>query len=188
MLGYWDDIEATQAAIVDGWLHTGDVGQVDEDGYLTITDRKKDLIITSFGKNIAPALLERLLTDDPYIDQAIVHGDRKPFVSALIVPNFAALSARAVELRCEIDLEGEMITSRPLLDFYAERIEQIMRAVSQPERVRAFLVLGRPLQVEFEELTATLKVRRRQILLSYEDRLEALYAKAPTDVPSITGC
>ena len=178
MLGYWDDPEATRSAIVDGWLHTGDVGHLDEDGYLTITDRKKDLIITSCGKNIAPALLERLLTEDPYIDQAIVHGDRKPFVSALIVPNFAALAAKAADIGCAIDVEDEMIVSEPLRAFVAERVDRIMEAVSQPERVRAFLILGRPLQVESGELTATLKVRRRQILRSFEDRLEALYAKA----------
>ncbi len=179
MLGYWDDPEATKAAIVDGWLHTGDVGTIDQDGYLRITDRKKDLIITSCGKNIAPALLERLLTDDPYIDQAIVHGDRKPFVSALIVPNFAALSATAAELGCPIDVEDDIIRSGPIRDFFAERVDRIMEAVSQPERVRAFLLLGRPLRVEAGELTATLKVRRREILRSYEGRLEALYARVP---------
>ena len=178
MLGYWDDPEASKAAVVDGWLHTGDVGRLDEDGYLTITDRKKDLIITSCGKNIAPMWLERLLTDDPYIDQAIVHGDRKPFVSALIVPNLAALSAKATELGCSIEVEADLITSGPLRAFFAERVERIMQSVSQPERVRAFLLLGRPLQVEAGELTATLKVRRREILRSYEGRLETLYAKA----------
>jgi long-chain acyl-CoA synthetase len=177
MLGYWQDPEATKGAIVDGWLHTGDVGQLDEDGFLTITDRKKDLIITSCGKNIAPAMLEALLTGDPYIDQAIVLGDRKPFVAALIVPNLPMLEAKARELGCGIDRDDELIATSAIRDFMAERVEQIMRAVSQPERVRAFLLLGRPLQVDAGELTATLKVRRRHILRSFEDRLEALYTK-----------
>jgi long-chain acyl-CoA synthetase len=94
MLGYWQDPEATRGAIVDGWLHTGDVGHLDAEGFLTITDRKKDLIITSGGKNISPSELERLLVSDPYIDQAVVYGDGRPFISALIVPNFPLLQAR----------------------------------------------------------------------------------------------
>jgi long-chain acyl-CoA synthetase len=137
MLGYWRDPEATRAAIQDGWLHTGDIGQLDEEGFLTITDRKKDLIITSCGKNIAPALIEGLLTSDPYIDQAVIIGDRKPFVSALIVPSFPALEAKASELGCSIERDGEMISTPAIRDFFAERVERIMQAVSQPERVRA---------------------------------------------------
>ena len=179
MLGYWQDPEATRLAIVDDWLHTGDVGRLDEEGFLSITDRKKDLIITSCGKNIAPALLERLLTADPYIDQAVTFGDRKPFVTALIVPNFEAIGAKAEELGCPIGREGEMIAPGPILDFLAERVEKIMQQVGQPERVRAFLALGRPFQVETGELTATLKVRRRQILRAFEAPLEALYRKPP---------
>ncbi len=177
MLGYWRDEEATQAAIVDGWLHTGDIGELDDEGFLTITDRKKDLIITSCGKNIAPAVLEKLLTSDPYIDQVVIVGDRKPFVAALIVPNFPALEARAGELNCAIERDGEMISTPTIREFFAARIERIMQAVSQPERVRAFLLLGRPFQVEAGEMTPTMKLRRRQILRSYEDQLEALYAK-----------
>ena len=179
MLGYWQDPEATRATIKDGWLHTGDIGQLDNDGFLTITDRKKDLIITSCGKNIAPATIEGLLTGDPYIDQAVIIGDRKPFVSALIVPNFPALEAKAIELGRAIERDGEMISTPAILDFYSEHIERIMQAVSQPERVRAFLLLGRPFQADAGEMTATLKVRRRHILQAYEDRLEALYAKGP---------
>jgi long-chain acyl-CoA synthetase len=177
MLGYWEDPEATRAAIQDGWLHTGDIGHLDEDGFLTITDRKKDLIITSCGKNIAPALIEGLLTSDPFIDQAVIIGDRKPFVAALIVPSFPALEAKVSELGCSIERDGEMISSPAILEFFSERVERIMQAVSEPERVRAFLLLGRPFQVDAGEMTATLKVRRRHILREYHDLLEALYTK-----------
>ena len=110
MQGYWKDPEATRETIVDGWLHTGDVGHLDDDGFLTITDRKKDLIITSGGKNIAPSELERLLVSDPYIDQAVVYGDARPFVSALIVPNFALLEAKADELGCRLETADGFIT------------------------------------------------------------------------------
>lgn len=177
MLGYWEEPEATRAAIVDGWLHTGDVGHLDEDGFLTITDRKKDLIITSLGKNIAPAVIEGLLTADPYIDQAVILGDRKPFVTALIVPNFPALAKKVEELSCTIELDGDLITTPAIREFMTRRIEGIMQAVSQPERVRNFLLLGRPLQVDSGEMTATLKVRRRHVLRAFEDQLELLYAK-----------
>jgi long-chain acyl-CoA synthetase len=181
MQGYWKDGEATRRAIVDGWLHTGDVGVLDADGFLSITDRKKDLIITSGGKNIAPGELERLLTSDPYIDQAVVAGDGKPFVTALIAPNLAALEAKAAELGCRIEADGELITTPALHAFMAERVDRVMQAVSQPERVRSILMLARPFRLDRDELTATLKVRRRHILAEFAGPLEALYASTPAD-------
>ena len=143
MQGYWKDPEATREAIVDGWLHTGDVGQLDDEGFLTITDRKKDLIITSGGKNIAPSELERLLVSDPYIDQAVVFGDARPFVSALIVPNFALLEAKANELGCTLETAEGFIRTPALHDFMADRVAGLMKVVSGPERVKRFLLLER---------------------------------------------
>jgi long-chain acyl-CoA synthetase len=175
MQAYWRNPEATAEAIRDGWLHTGDVGHLDADGFLTITDRKKDLIITSLGKNIAPAEIERLLVSDPYIDQAVVYGDKQPFVTALVVPSFPALEAKAAELGCRLEVKNGIITSEPLHTFMAERIEAVMRAVSQPERVREFLLLGRPFQLEEGELTPTMKVRRRFIVDKHLEKLKALY-------------
>lgn len=175
MPGYWKNPEATAAAIVDGWFFTGDVGRIDEDGYLYITDRKKDLFVTSAGKNIAPAELERILARDEFIEQAVVYGDGRQFVSALIVPALDSLQAKARELGCEIKTEGEFITTPQLLEFLNERVAVVMQQVSQPERVKRFLVLARPFQVDDDELTATLKVRRRFIIHKYEDHLAALY-------------
>lgn len=179
MKGYWDDPDATAQAIVDGWLHTGDVGHLDADGFLAITDRKKDLIITSGGKNIAPSELERLLVADPYIDQAVIYGDRRPFVSALIVPSLPLLEAKARELGCGLTVDGDLIRSEPIRRFIAERVARVMEAVSNPERVKAFLLLGRPLRIESEELTATQKVRRRHVVREFEREFEALYATPP---------
>jgi long-chain acyl-CoA synthetase len=175
MPGYWKNPEATAAAIVDDWFFTGDVGRIDEDGYLYITDRKKDLFVTSAGKNIAPAELERILGRDEFIEQAVVYGDGRQFVSALIVPILDSLQVKAEELGCEIETEGEFITTPALLDFLAERVATVMEQVSQPERVKRFLVLARPFQVDDDELTATLKVRRRFIINKYEAHLAALY-------------
>ena len=175
MQGYWKNPEATAETIIDGWLHTGDVGHLDNDGYLSITDRKKDLIITSGGKNIAPSELERILTSDVFIDQAVVYGDGRKFVSALIVPNFDNLNAKVQELGIELQANGKFITDGTIRDFYAQRIKQVMQPVSQPERVKKFLLLKEPFKLEAEELTATLKVRRRHVVKTYETYLAALY-------------
>jgi len=179
MKGYWRNPQATAETIVDGWLHTGDVGHIDADGYLSITDRKKDLIITSGGKNIAPSEIERLLVSDVYIDQAVVFGDGRPFICALIVPNFENLAVKAKELGAELESDGRFLRSEAINDFYAERIEAVMQAVSQPERVKKFLLLATPFKLESDELTATLKVRRRHVVANYLEELQAMYENDP---------
>lgn len=175
MQGYWMNPEATAETIVDDWLYTGDVGRLDEDGYLFITDRKKDLFVTSAGKNIAPAELERLLGRDEYIDQAVVYGDGRQFVSALVVPNLEKLGELAEEHGCTVESDGEFVSTPELLAFLNDRVRAVMQQVSSPERVKRCLYLARPFQVEDDELTATLKVRRRHIIARYEDKLAALY-------------
>ncbi len=175
MLGYWKNPTATAETIRDGWLLTGDVGTLDDDGFLTITDRKKDLFVTSAGKNIAPSELERLLVSDPYIDQAVVYGDGRHFISALIVPNEKLLKQEAQKLGCDWSVERGFLQGNKLIDFIQSRINDVMQAVSQPERVKKCLLLERPFQQADGELTATMKVRRRHILAKYERELEALY-------------
>jgi long-chain acyl-CoA synthetase len=175
MRGYWKNEEATNETIEDGWLKTGDVGLLDEDGFLFITDRKKDLFVTSSGKNIAPAELERILSRDEYIDQSVVYGDGRKFVSALIAPDFGRLQTVADERNVDLTTDDEFLTAPELLEFLEERIRLVMEQVSQPERVKKFLVLARPFQVSDGELTATLKVRRRHIIDRYEEQLAALY-------------
>lgn len=175
MKGYWKDDDATRAAVVDGWLHTGDVGHIDPAGFLTITDRKKDLIITSGGKNIAPGELERLLTRDALIDQAVIYGDRKPFASALIVANFDRLASALGLDPGALKTDAALIVDDRAIALMRQRVDQVMQAVSQPERVKAFLLLARPFQIEAEELTTTMKVRRAHVLAKYRDRLDALY-------------
>lgn len=177
MTGYWKNPDATAETIVDDWLHTGDVGRLDEDGYLFITDRMKDLFVTSAGKNIAPAELERILARDEYIDQAVVYGDGRQFVSALVVPSFEKLQSLADENGWTIESDDDFITTPEVLTFLEQRVESVMQQVSQPERVKKFLSLARPFQVEDDELTATLKVRRRHIISRYEEHLAALYEK-----------
>jgi long-chain acyl-CoA synthetase len=177
MQGYWRNPDATSEVIEkDAWFHTGDVGHLDADGYLSITDRKKDLIITSAGKNIAPSELERLLISDPLIDQAVVYGDGRRFVSALVVPNFEQLKQTAAELGCPIQSSPDGFIDAPRIrEIFAKRIDAVMQHVSNPERVKKFVILDRPFQVDADELTATLKVRRTHIIRKYERHLAALY-------------
>ena len=184
MRGYWKDPQATAAALVDGWLHTGDVGHIDADGFLFITDRKKDLIITSGGKNIAPTELERLLVSDPAIDQAVIYGDRRPFVSAILVPNFAVLETECAARGWTLDAAGDLIQTPAILDFFQAKVDRLMEAVSQPERVKKCLVMSRPFRISDGELTATLKLRRRHILAEFEPQLAALYENAPHAEPA----
>lgn len=175
MLGYWKNPTATDEVIRDGWLLTGDVGTLNDDGYLSITDRKKDLFVTSAGKNIAPSELERLLVSDPFIDQAVVYGDGRHFISALIVPNEKLLKQETQALGCDWSVDGGFLRCEKLNEFVQSRINIVMQAVSQPERVKKCLLLDRPFQLADGELTATMKVRRRHILSKYECELEALY-------------
>ncbi|GAC1469264.1 MAG: AMP-dependent synthetase/ligase [Isosphaeraceae bacterium] len=188
MKGYWKDEDATRQAIVDGWLLTGDVGRIDGDGFLTITDRKKDLIITSGGKNLSPGELERLLTRDALIDQAVVYGDGKPFATALIVPNFERLQAALDASPGSLGIKEPFVVDEKANTLMKQRVDELMRTVSQPERIKAFLLLAHPFQMENDEMTSTMKVRRRHIIDKYRDRLDALYESGrrttgPTSIP-----
>ena len=131
--------------------------------------------MTSAGKNIAPAELERILGRDEFIEQAVVYGDGRQFVSAILVPAFDDLQAKAEELGWEIEAAEGLITTPAVLSFLNNRVADVMEQVSQPERVKRVLVLDRPFQVDDGELTATLKVRRRFIIAKYEQQLSALY-------------
>ncbi len=180
MQGYWRNPEATAETIVDGWLHTGDLGKIDEDGHLQITGRKKDLIITSSGKNISPAGLEALLLSDPFVEQAVTYGDGRHFITALLVPNMARLTEAAHAAGTEPPTEGDVITDPRLVTWFQKRVDNIMNAVSQPERVKKIVLLNRPLSLDREELTSTSKVRRAAVFKHFQKELEALYEGGPS--------
>jgi long-chain acyl-CoA synthetase len=182
MRGYWKDDASTRLVLdADGWFATGDVGALDADGYLRITDRKKDLIVTAGGKNVAPTALEALLVADPWIEQAVVFGEGRPFVGALLVPALDQLRAKAEQLGCGFDVEGERIVTPALVELIAERVNLAMRVVGQPERVRAFVVLSRPLDFARQEMTTTLKIRRAFVLERFRDLVDGVYASTPAD-------
>ena len=176
MLGYWNRPEDTAQAIRDGWLYTGDLGQLDADGYLRITGRKKELIITAGGKNIAPVFLESLLSEEPLIHQAIVVGEGRKYLTALIVPNPDALRAEIIARRIPVRSAAEALVHPAVLELYRGRINQRLAAVSACEQIQRFKLLSRAFTAEQEELTPTLKLRRTLIQEHFAHEIEALYA------------
>lgn len=177
MLGYWQDPQGTAAVIRDGWLHTGDVGHLDEDGYIYITDRKKDILVVSGGDNVSPARLEGLLTLEAEIEQACVIGDRRPYLVALIVPAKAEMEAWAKAKGKTTDLGG--LSQDPAFhDHIAEVVSRVNRRLSVIERIRRFAIAPEGFTIDNEMMTPTMKIRRHKILAAYGRKLDALYEKA----------
>lgn len=182
MLGYWNNPTATAEAVTDGWLHTGDLGELDSDNYLKITGRKKELIVTSAGKNIAPVFLESLLKADPFFMQVVVIGDRRKFLTALIVPGLDFVKAWAASEKLAWTSDEAMLQHPRIRDLYADRIKTLLKDVSHNEQIRNFALLPRPFTVENDELTLTLKLRRSIIAKHYEETIEAMYVQKETKV------
>jgi long-chain acyl-CoA synthetase len=177
MLGYWKQPKATAETVdADGWLHTGDMGRLDEEGFLWITGRKKELIVTAAGKNIAPAYLERLMCEDPLILQALVVGDRRNFLAALIVPNPDALGSEIAARGIGVTSREEALVHPQVLALYRERIDARLAGVSHCEQIGQFRLLGRGFTIELDELTPTLKLRRSVIGQHFAAEIEGMYA------------
>ncbi|HWB13309.1 MAG TPA: AMP-dependent synthetase/ligase [Pirellulales bacterium] len=174
MLGYWNKPAATAESLRDGWLHTGDLGSLDEEGFLRITGRKKELIVTAAGKKAVPSHLESLLKADPLVEQAVVLGDGRSYLSALIVPNREALAAELRRLGKQVEL-AEAVRDRDVIALYEQRIKERLACVSYYEQVVKFAILDRPLSVERGELTLTLKLRRDAIYHNFAETIEAMY-------------
>jgi len=176
MQGYYRKPEATREALSsDGWLRTGDIGHLDADGYLVITDRKKELLKTAAGKFVAPAPIEIKLRTSPYIANAMVVGDTKKFVSALIVPNRTAIAAKA--LAQGIALDGEKISNDAWArELIGGEVERLTADFAQYERPKRFALIDKDFTVEGGELTHALKLKRRVVLQRYSDAIAQLYA------------
>jgi long-chain acyl-CoA synthetase len=174
-LGYLDDEEKTADALQDGWLHTGDIGQFDDDGYLRIVDRKKELIITAGGKNISPANLEAALKMIPIVAQACAIGDQRPFVSALVVLDPEVAPAWAANQGIP-DADLADLAKHPMVVAEVERgVEEVMAGFNNAERVKKVKVLGVEWVPDSEELTPTSKLKRRGIHSRYAEEIESLY-------------
>ena len=154
MLGYWNNQEATNKTIIDGWLHTGDIGEFDEEGYLKITDRKKDIIVSLGGDNIAPSKLENLLTLSSDIEQACVFGEQKNYIAAIII-----LSADSKATKEQIDLY----------------IEKMNTDLSQPEKIKRYHIIDEPFTIENNLMTPTMKVRRHEVEKKYSEVINGMF-------------
>jgi long-chain acyl-CoA synthetase len=176
MKGYWKNEEATRAVLRDGWLHTGDIGKLDEDNYLQITDRKKDIIVFSGGDNVSPARVEGFLTLESEISQAMAYGDKRPNLVALVVPDDEFRVEWAKEHGKPADLAA-LAEDKDFRAAIAAAIERVNKKLSNTERVRRFAIAPEAFSVENEMMTPTLKVRRHKIVEAYRERLDLLYEK-----------
>jgi len=174
--GYYNDEDSTRELLDDdGWMHSGDIGHIDDTGYLSVTDRKKDLIITAGGKNIAPQEIEGMIQISPLISQVLVTGDRKPYLTALITLDPERASAWAKERGVDGDvaaIAGHELTLKEIEAHVAEANDKLSRA----EGVKRFRVLDRDFELGLDEITPTMKVKRRRINALYKDVIEEMYA------------
>lgn len=182
MKGYNKMEKETSQALKDGWFYTGDIGTLDTDGFLTITDRKKDIIITSGGKNIAPQKIENLLKLDRYINDAIVHGDKRKYLAALIVPNFETLEEVAKSRRISFKNRTELVQNHEIKKFYLSRIHHHCEKLATFEKVKDFYLLDKEFSTDDGEVTPTMKLRRKKIEKRYKNEIDSLYPKE--DLPS----
>lgn len=186
MQGYYNRPDETSAAIdADGWLHTGDVGEIDAEGFITITDRKKDLIITDSGENIAPQPIEGLLKQDPLIEEACLIGDKRPFITALLVPNQSLVETLAEKNGVSGDW-ATILSHKAIHRLFHSRVNAINKTLSMPARIRHFTVLAEPFSQDRGELTPTLKVKRREVMRTRCSQIEAMYltGKVPSAAPA----
>jgi long-chain acyl-CoA synthetase len=174
--GYFKDEENTREALVDGWMHTGDVGEIDAEGFLKITDRKKDLIITAGGKNIAPQYIENLLKFSPYINDAVVIGDRRKFLSALIVIDEENVVKYAQDQKVQFTTFSSLTKAPEIIELIQQEINQVNNQVARVENIRKFRILDKKLYTEDGEVTPTMKVKRKAINAQYKDLIESMYS------------
>jgi long-chain acyl-CoA synthetase len=177
MLGYYRNEAATQAALRDGWFHTGDVGRLDDEGYLFITDRLKDLLVTAGGKKVAPQPIEARLKTSKWVSEAVLIGDARPYVVALLVPHFSNLEAEARANGWPSANADELLARPEVRALYQTEVDRVNGDLARFEQIKSFTLLDRELTQDAGELTPTLKVKRRVIAERFGNEIEALYAR-----------
>jgi long-chain acyl-CoA synthetase len=177
MRGYFNNEAATAEAIQNGWFHTGDIGVIDADGFLTITDRKKELIVNAYGKNVPPAKVEEALKSSRFIGQAVALGDKRKFIAALLVPNFDALRSWATSQGLS-GSDAQLIEQNAVRELFAREVEGANERLAHYEEVRTWTLLPEEFSIEGGELTPTQKVKRRIVNTKYADVIDTMYSEA----------
>ena len=179
MLGYYNKPEATRDAFTeDGWFKTGDIGEISKDGYLKITDRKKELFKTSGGKYIAPSPIEQMIKGSRFVNQVVLIGNSRKFASALIVPDFDQLSSYARTQAWSVETPQEFCEHDNVLRLFEQEVDKYCSGLSRFETVKKIVLLTEELTVEGGELTPTLKIKRRIVDEKYKDLIDAIYDAA----------
>ncbi len=174
--GYFGMPEANAKAFTEGWFRTGDIGRIDEDGYLLITDRMKDLIITAGGKNIAPQRIETMVGKDHFIDQLAIIGDKQKFISAIIVPAFENLADFAKQRQLQFRNHEELIKLPEVVELYNKRIREHSQNLAPFEKIKRFTLVARQFSQQAGEITPTLKVKRKVVAEKYRQLIERMYS------------
>ncbi len=177
MKGYYNKPKETKAAITsDGWFRTGDIGFLDDEGFLHITDRKKDIIVTAGGKNIAPQNIESTVGKDYYIEQIAVIGDKRKFISALVVPAFAALEEYAKSKKIPFSTHEDLVNNPRIIEMYRKRIDDLSEGhLAHYETIKKFKLLPREFSQDTGEITPTMKIKRKVINERYKDVIDSMY-------------
>jgi long-chain acyl-CoA synthetase len=175
MKGYYRKEQETREALEGGWLRTGDIGHLDKEGFLVITDRKKDLIVTSGGKNVAPQPIENLLKQNPYITNAVVIGGSRKFIAALIVPDFEKLEGYAKAEGVSYVNRRDLIQNESVVRFLLEEVDRCTPNLAPYEKVKKIALLDRDFEIEQGEITPTLKVKRNIVEEKYKELIDSIY-------------
>ncbi len=176
MLGYYRNKKETDEVLKNGWLHTGDIGEFDKEGFLRITDRKKHLFKTTAGKYIAPTPIENLFLSSKYIDQFVLIGDRRMYLSALIVPDFEAIKEYADSNKIPYTNIEDLSNNKVILNLMEKELAKIQKNLANYERVRKFTLLEKPFSLETGEITPSLKIKRKVVEELYSDKIEEMYS------------
>ena len=175
MKGYYKRPDLTAETIIDGWLHTGDIGEIIDGKYLKITDRKKELFKTSGGKYVAPQPIENKMKESPFIEQIVLIGDNKKFVSALIVPGFSKLKEWAKQHGIEYTSNEEIIKNSMVITMITDIVDEYNKLFNQVEQVKKFTLIPREFSIDKQEMTPKLSIRRKNVIANFEKEIEAMY-------------
>ena len=175
MNGYYKKEAASREVFEGGWFHTGDIGHFDEEGFLVITDRKKDIIVTSGGKNVAPQPIEGILNLNAYISNALVIGDSRKFISALVVPNFEKLEEYAKQNNISFEDHSDLVKKEEIVRFIQEQVDRSVPNLASYEKVKKIALLDKEFEIEKGEITPTLKVKRNIVEEKYKGIIDAMY-------------